>query len=273
MSTACCPTDVKPVVNNYQGAGKKVTIQDGSNGPMEMYIVGPSESKVAIINIYDIFGASGHTEQFADHLSSAMGECIICVPNMIPDPWPAENVPPSKDGKFPAGVEPADGIEVLVNWILHHPSCRLDRLETLAAVKGYLISTHGVEKVGLVGMCWGAKVAFSCLNKKADLADAIAACHGSFLNVSDVELLSVPICLLNSKDEPESYAKEIEPILKAKSSTNVFKTFPEMHHGWMGTRGTGAVTDFVSQEIVQGFLEGIADLANFFAEAFKEQKL
>jgi dienelactone hydrolase len=138
------------------------------------------------------------------------------------------------------------------------------------AVKEYLGATYGIEKFGLVGMCWGAKVAFTCLNNKPDLAGAIAACHGSLLNVSDVEHLSVPICLLNSKDEPEAYSTEIEPFLRAKSSINVFKTFPKMHHGWMGTRGTGADTDFGNQEIVEGFREGIADLANFFREAFNQ---
>jgi dienelactone hydrolase len=238
---------------------------------MEMYVAGGgSKSNVAIINAYDIFGASGHTQQFADHLSSALGGCIVCVPNLIPDPWPASNIPPSKDGTFPTGVEPADGTDVLVNWIFHHHSCRLDRLETLLAVKDYLLKTHGVEKVGLVGMCWGAKVAFTCLNKQPDLADAIAACHGSALDAGDVEHVSVPVCFLNSKDEPETYVTEVEPVLKAKSILNVFKTFPKMHHGWMGTRGVGAATDFESQEIIQGFREGITDLASFFSNAFKE---
>lgn len=269
MSNACCPTDVKPVVNDYKGTGRTVTIQDGASETLDVYVAGPAASKVAILNVYDIFGTSGHTQQFADRLSEALGGCIVCVPDLIPDPWPASNVPPSKEGKFPSGVDPADGTDVLVSWILNHPSCRLDRLESLLAVKNYLVATHGVEKLGIVGMCWGAKVAFTCINKRSDLADAVAACHGSFLTASDVQEVSVPICLLNSKDEPESYTTEIEPILKAKSSNNVFKTFPNMHHGWMGTRGTGAVTDFESDSIVQGFQEGISDLAAFFAGALE----
>jgi dienelactone hydrolase len=268
-SSACCPTDVKPVVNGYKGNGKTVTIQDGSSETLDVYLAGPATSKVAILNVYDIFGASGHTQQFADTLSAALGGCIVCVPDLIPDPWPASNVPPSKEGKFPSGVEPADGMDVFINWIMHHRSCRLDRLESLAAVKNYLVTHHGVEKLGIVGMCWGAKLAFKCLDERSDLADAIAACHGSFLNASDVQDVSVPICLLNSKDEPESYTTELEPILKAKSSSNVFKTFPSMHHGWMGTRGPGAVTDFDNDEIVQGFRECISDLATFFAGALK----
>jgi dienelactone hydrolase len=268
MSSACCPTDVKPVVNDYKGNGKTITIQDGS-GTLDLYVAGPSTSKIAIVNVYDIFGASGHTQQFADSLSVSLGGCIVCVPDFIPDPWPASNVPPSKEGKFPSGVEPADGMDVFIDWIMHHHSCRLDRLESVTAVKKYLATNYGVEVLGIVGMCLGAKLAFTCLNKQPDLVDAIAACHGSFLNAGDVQDVTVPICLLNSKDEPESYTTEIEPILKAKSNSNVFKTFPTMHHGWMGTRGPGAVTDFENEEVVLGFQEGIFDLATFFAGALK----
>lgn len=141
---------------------------------------------------------------------------------------------------------------------------RIDRDDQITAVKALLAQEYGVTKVGAVGMCWGAKPAFHAANK--GLVDAVAACHGSFLNKDDVKECEVPICLLNSKDEPESYEKDLKPIMDGKSFSdkNVFKNFPKAHHGWMGTRGIGDDTDFSQQEIVDLFAEGISDLANFF---------
>jgi hypothetical protein len=40
-----------------------------------------------------------------------------------------------------------------------------------------------------------------------------------------------------------------------------------MHHGWMGTRGVGAVTDFEQAEVVQQYAQGVSDLVNFFRKA------
>ena len=36
MASLCCPTDVKPAINDYKGVGKSVTIDDG----LEIYITG-----------------------------------------------------------------------------------------------------------------------------------------------------------------------------------------------------------------------------------------
>lgn len=300
MATPCCPTDVKPVVsipqnaapkspvdtpnvnvnllagvlrtfshchhvvcfaqqqNDYKGTGKTVHIP----GHCDMYVVGQGD--FAVINVYDIFGSSGHTEQFADRLADTAG-CIVCVPDLIGDAWPPENVPPTKEGKFPAGVEPADGVDVLVNWIMNHHNTRTHRSEAFQAIKDYLAKEHSVQKVGAVGMCWGAKVCWTAANK--GLVDAVAGCHGSFLTTADVESLTIPQCLLNSKEEPESYQTDLKPILEKSPDKNVFKNFPTMHHGWMGTRGIGATTDFGKDEIATKFKEGVADLANFFKRA------
>ena len=263
MATPCCPTDVKPVGNNYKGTGKAVSIP----GHFDMYVAGVSEGigacDFAVINVYDIFGCSGHTEQFADRLAEAAG-CIVCVPDLIGDAWSPENVPPSKQGKFPAGVEPEDGVDVLVHWILNHHNTRADRSEAFQAIKDYLAKEYSIQKVGAVGMCWGAKVCWNAANK--GLVDAVAGCHASFLEVADVENLSIPQCLLNSKDEPESYKTDLKPILD-KSDKNFFKHFPTMHHGWMGTRGIGDTTDFSREEVANKFKEALADLTAFFKKS------
>lgn len=270
----CCPTDVKPVTNDYQGTGSLVTLheEEGDGAELAVYVAGADaysgKSTFAICNVYDIFGPSSHTQQLADRLAEAC-HCVVCVPDLIAHPWDPTNVPPTKNGTFPPGIEPQDGTDVLVNWILHHPDTRLDRTNSLQTVRTYLVETHGSKQMGVVAVCWGAKVAFTVANAAPNLIDAVAACHGSFLAKSDVEHLNVPVCLLNSKDEPESYETELGPILLSKSKNrNFVKTFPTMHHGWMGTRGVGSVTDFDHRpDVVAAYLEGLHDLANFFLGA------
>ena len=117
----------------------------------------------------------------------------------------------------------------------------------------------------MVGMCWGAKVAFLAA-KQAGLVQAIASCHGSLLEKADAEAVDIPICMLDSKEEPESYQKEIKPVMESKSfaEKNVYKVFPTMHHGWMGTRGVSSVTDFEKDEVQLRWNEGMVDLVNFF---------
>ena len=154
------------------------------------------------------------------------------MPSFIKDPWDPSNIPPTKSGKFPAGVEPSDGTNCLVNWILNSPDLRTDRKDQIEAVKSFLAKEYNVtNKVGAVGMCWGAKVCFNAADK--GLVDAVAACHGSFLNKDDAEQCDVPMCLLNSKDEPELYEKDIKPVMDSKpfKDKNVFKNYSTMHHG------------------------------------------
>jgi len=189
------------------------------------------------------------------------------MPSFIKDPWDPNNIPPTKEGKFPAGIEPADGTDVLMNWILNSNDLRIDRADQISAVKAYMTKEYKVDKFGAVGMCWGAKVCFDAADK--GLVDSVAACHGSFLNKDDAEKCNVPMCLLNSKDEPETYAKEIKPVLESKpfKDKNVFKEYPKAHHGWMGTRGIGADTDFSQQDQIELFASGVSDLTNFFTNA------
>lgn len=215
----------------------------------------------------DVFGITPNAQQFADALAQAT-DYVVCMPAFIKDPWDPSNIPPTIDGKFPEGIEPADGTDVLINWILNSPDMRIDRDDQFQAVKAFLTKEYRVKKLGAVGMCWGAKPAFHAAGN--GLIDAVAACHGSFLNKDDAKQCDVPMCLLNSKDEPETYATDIKPVMESKpfKDKNVYKDYPNIHHGWMGTRGIGADTDFSQQEQVEMFAQGISDLTNFFANAF-----
>lgn len=260
--SCCCPTEALPLVNNYQGIGTMVTI-DG----VETYVTGQTNSGTAIFVGYDIFGMSSNTKQFCDRMAKAC-DAVVAMPDLLDnDPWPVSNLPVTKEGAFPSGVEPEDGGQAIGKWVRTHHNCRLDRLETLQAVKDYLVREYDVSKVAAIGMCWGAKVIFVAAAKTPGLFDAIACVHGSFLDRDELLSIGVPICLLNSKDEPAHYTTDFKPLLEEHNPLNFVKLFPTMHHGWLGTRGTGSDNDFSNKEHVNGFNEGVQDLTKFFEKA------
>jgi dienelactone hydrolase len=209
----------------------------------------------------------GHVEQFVDQLASLSGYVVIA-PNYIPDPWPVDNIPVLASGKFPAGVEPADGINVCYQWIMSLPQDQTDLIK--AVIEEYIHSNYPmIQNVVLVGMCFGGKLAYNAA--KAGVGKAVAGCHAGFITKDDIEQINVPMCLLNSKDEPPLYDEEVKPAMELKSfgAKNFYKNFPTMHHGWMGSRGTGtgANTDFANAAVVEKFAEGVHDLVNFFHTA------
>lgn len=265
----CCPTNVKPAINNYKGTGEKVTLEN----VFDMYVTGTATTKkktYAVVLVYDIFGWTSNSEQLADRLKESMNgdDCVVCMPDFMRGRgWDPTNIPPTKDGKFPEGVEPEDGINPLFNWIMTHPTCNFDRNDEIQKVKEYLVNTYQVEKIGMVGICWGGKVTFLAA-KEQGLVDAIATCHGSLLEKADAEAVTVPVCMLDSKEEPETYKTELRPVLQEKSNLSLFKDFPTMHHGWMGTRGVGSDTDFGDDEVRKQYAQGVMDLVNFFTKVF-----
>mmetsp|Transcript_8139 Transcript_8139/g.12885 ORF Transcript_8139/g.12885 Transcript_8139/m.12885 type:complete len:104 (+) Transcript_8139:46-357(+) len=102
MASKCCPTHVKPAINNYQGVGHKETIDDlfdlyvttGSQNPT----AGTSKPKHAIFVIYDIFGWTPNAEQLADRLAFHTGY-LVCIPDVMRgQAWPPDNMPPTKSG-------------------------------------------------------------------------------------------------------------------------------------------------------------------------------
>jgi dienelactone hydrolase len=205
-------------------------------------------------------------EQLVDQLSLS-SSCVVVAPNYIPDPWPASNIPVLATGAFPAGVTPADGVNTCYQWI-----GTLSQNETplVQSIQQYLQSKFPkLTHTGLVGMCFGAKVVFNAANDAQRASDgslsAVAGCHAAFLSAADVSTLTIPMCLLNSKDDQYD---ALQPFLSAPP--HFFKNFPTMHHGWMGSRGTGddADTNFENEHVAEKYREGLQDLSNFFTKAF-----
>lgn len=127
----------------------------------------------------------------------------------------------------------------------------------LARVKARLQS-QGIKSAGIVGFCWGAKIAV-----QATVVDpwytGVALIHPAKLELSDAEKVQAPVLLLPSKDEPD--LTEFFEIIKKKSfgAQSYHQRFDDMHHGWVAARG-----DFKDPLNKQRASEAVQISADFF---------
>ncbi|RUS34906.1 hypothetical protein BC938DRAFT_477872 [Jimgerdemannia flammicorona] len=132
----------------------------------------------------------------------------------------------------------------------------------LAKVKQYLTSS-GFQSVGIVGFCWGAKIAITATGKDSWYAGA-ALIHPSQLILEDAQKAQGPILLLPSKDEAD--LSEFFDIIKSKpfGAHSYHHRFDDMHHGWVAARGN--FTDPLNK---QRATEALQLSADFFQQVLK----
>lgn len=89
-----------------------------------------------------------------------------------------------------------------------------------------------IEKWGVVGYCWGAKVVALSTGEGTPFKVA-AQCHPALIDPQDAKNVTVPICILPSKDENPKEIQDFAANLKVK---NYVETFHDQVHGWLGAR-------------------------------------
>ena len=89
-----------------------------------------------------------------------------------------------------------------------------------------------VTSWGIVGYCWGGKVA-SIVSQETTTFSAAAMVHPAMVDPTEAAGIQIPFCLLASKDEDkDKVAKYAEALTKQK----YVETFGDQIHGWMGAR-------------------------------------
>ncbi|GAB5591086.1 hypothetical protein Unana1_05986 [Umbelopsis nana] len=239
MSTAKACCEIPPVTSNYQAIGTVENL-----GDLPVYTVGNKDSKKAIIVIYDIFGLHPNTQQFCDVLATHCGYQVV-----MPDFF---------RGK-PATVEMMADRQVILAWLGKFGTIdvigpQVDR------VKEHLVA-QGVAKTGLVGFCWGAKIAIQ-LSAKDSYYSAASLIHPSFFNTDDAKAAQAPLLVLPSKDEDD--LTEFMEILSKKPFGDKckHKRFDDVHHGFAAARGNWEDGSLDKKRAT----EAIQLTANFFAE-------
>ncbi|OZJ02613.1 hypothetical protein BZG36_04286 [Bifiguratus adelaidae] len=231
---ACC--SIPPVDSNYKAVGTVKRL-----GDMDVYMVGSTTSNRAIIVLYDVYGFHKNTKQFCDRLAEA-GNVQVAMPDFFRGkPWLASN---------------AGNREALVKWVTQ-VGTREKCMPDLNAVKS-MLQKQGVNQIGLVGFCWGAKIAVQATGESKDYA-AAALIHPSFISIDDAKSAQAPVMVLATKDEPDMTEYMEQLYAKPFGSKCTFTRFEDMHHGFAAARG-----DWENKEQNKRATEAIRLTVDFF---------
>lgn len=224
---ACC--QIPPVQSNYQAKGKKIAL--GSY--QEVYVIGPEDSKTAVIALFDIFGFFPQTQLGADSIAEALNARVYMPDVFFGDPCPIEVYPPKND----------EDKKVIGDFFQNQ--AKNDRVLPGLLNLAKILRDGGAEKLYIYGLCWGGKVTtlagcetYNDNGQSRPFFDAVAALHPANLSAADGEKLVVPIAIYASKDEPlEEFKKLVENLgQRPFASKNAYRVYPTMHHGWGGAR-------------------------------------
>ncbi|CAK9173679.1 unnamed protein product [Ilex paraguariensis] len=234
----CCENAPKP--SSSCGAGHVEEF-----GGLKSYVSGPSDSKLAVILVSDIFGYEPpNLRKLADKVAAA-GFFVV-----VPDFFHGD----------PYAPEIAE--RLLRGWIQDHGPDQgfEDTKPVIEALK-----SKGVTKIGAAGFCWGAKVVVE-LAKYAYI-DAAVMLHPSFVTLDDIHGVKVPISVLGAEIDqtsPPELLKLFEVALNAKPEVDGFvKIFPGVAHGWTVRYKDG---DEVAVKCAE---EAHCDMLDWFAKYLK----
>ncbi|KAI8073986.1 dienelactone hydrolase family-domain-containing protein [Gongronella butleri] len=197
-SQACCNT--KPVTADYTAVGTFEQV-----GDLRVYVTGPADAKHAILFIYDIYGMSSQAKQFADRLAEKGGFKVV-----IPDYLQNDPLDETLFGDRPK----------LFAWIQRVGSIEVITPPTNKVVESLRVS--GVVDAGIVGFCWGAKIAtqYAAVDK-GDFVKAVAQIHPSMIDIKDAEACPVPNLLIPTKDEEDMVKKKKAKLITRRKKTRL----------------------------------------------------
>jgi len=236
--------------DSYQIKGSYDQLSD-----LKTYVSGSTSAKTGVLYIYDIFGMGfNQTLQGADLIASS-GPLVVMPDFFKGSPMPIAWYPPNTEekrknmGEFFATVAAPPKNVVKVNELV--PELR----------KKY----PSVEKWGVVGFCWGGKVATLASGPGTAFA-ATAQAHPALLDPGDAAKLTIPAFSIMTKDEDataiENFKKACEnhenEAVRAKSKIIVWNgTF----HGFMAAR-----TNLQNKDNLEYYTKGYQELVDWFKE-------
>ncbi|KAG5567613.1 hypothetical protein RHGRI_002976 [Rhododendron griersonianum] len=204
----CCENP--PALNSSCGSSGSVL----ELGGLKAYATGPSDSKLAILLISDVFGYEApNLWKLADKVAAA-GFYVVVPDFFYGDPY-----------------SPSNSEKPLPVWIQSHGTDKgfEDAKPVIAALKN-----KGFSAIGAAGFCWGAKVVVEL--GKSDYIQAAVLLHPSLVTVDDIKELKAPIAILGAEVDrisPPELLKKFEEVLSSRAELNGYvKIFPGTSHGW-----------------------------------------
>ncbi|KAJ3343939.1 Protein Xrp2 [Gonapodya sp. JEL0774] len=277
VADSCCgSTYAKPVLvpaNFFTPRGKSGTL-----GDLPYYLVepqgGPKTNKEAIIVIYDIVG-TGHpnNKQACDYLADHTG-LVAIQPDVFRGRVPVAEfmADPPEPGTPDAELTGLGLSKRVMNRIVDFAKngdgsyakvVKKDLLNTITFLK----DTLGVEKVGMVGFCYGGEIIMQAAQDDdvVSTVKAVAGVHPAFITIRDGENVKIPVALLPGNNDPDF--SDVEKALLAnpnipepKSKSVLHHRYEEVAHGFCTARG-----DFTDEVVKKNALDCFHRVAEFLA--------
>jgi dienelactone hydrolase len=118
-------------------------------------------------------------------------------------------------------------------------------------------SNSNIKTWGAIGYCWGGKMV-SLASGPGTPFKAAAQTSPAMVDPKDAEKISIPTCVLASKDEPAEDVKKYEQSLKGVKHVEIYET---QLHGFMSARG-----DLKDMDVLKEYERGYKTVLNFFHE-------
>ncbi|KAG9287119.1 hypothetical protein G9A89_001013 [Geosiphon pyriformis] len=223
MSPVAVGRSIPSVQSDYEAVGSYIEIAN-----MTAYDSGSRNSKKAIICAYEFVGFHPNLEQICD-LLAAQGYRVV-MPDFFRGNW--------------WGIERlrAEGIQAFIDWMNKNIPWEnvLDDIQNVVAE----LRNDGAENFGILGLCWGGKLAV--LASYEDAFTASVMIHPVLVNDDDAIGVQCPIAILLSKDEPD-FRPFTEYLRKEPFGHQIIhKRFEDMPHGFASSQG-----DFSKQLIAK----------------------
>ncbi|KAF1985763.1 alpha/beta-hydrolase [Aulographum hederae CBS 113979] len=205
----CCTIGVK-----HEG---KSTGEIGKLGEYPAYFAYPEDksTKTAILLITDVIGHEFINVQLIADQFAANGYFVA-----MPDLFNGD----------PVALNPPEGFQIM-DWLKNHGTEQVDPIveSSIKELRG----KYGVQKLGAVGYCFGAKYVARFL--KSGQIDAGFMAHPSFVTADEVKGMEGPLSIAASETDhifPAEKRHETEAILKEMSIAYQINLFSDVEHGF-----------------------------------------
>jgi len=115
----------------------------------------------------------------------------------------------------------------------------------------------GVQAWGVVGYCWGGKIANLLAGENSQFY-AAAACHPAMVDANDAKKITIPFAMLPSKDESK---EDVDNWEKNCKTDHTVEWFNDQVHGFMAARG-----DLKQEGVKKEYQRGYKILLDFFCD-------
>jgi len=212
---------------------------------VDTYVVRPAKkSTSAILIVTDIFGVTlPKMHLVADAFTSATGFLTVA-----PDLFNGDSFSPTSSfAEFP-------------KWVSGHgyPT----KIPIIEATIKHLREKEGIQKIGIIGYCYGGKISIK-FGARPDQVQVYAAAHPASPDAGDIEAIQVPglyLCAETDQTFGESVREAAKETLHKKGVEATFKFYPGTSHGF-------AIRDDENKPLeVEGKKHATEDSIKFFAQ-------